>query len=106
MDCPVCLETKNNFIYFRCAHHVCAECSDRMVEFNHTECPMCRVRIKEPMPEQTPEPMPQTPEPRECLRNFENGCVNECMNDDRIASVAFGLLALGAITSCVLGNML
>ena len=104
MDCPVCLEPKNNFIYFRCAHHVCAECSGRMIEFNHTECPMCRVRIKEPMPEQTPEPMPQTPEPMPQTpepRNF-----NECMNDDRNAAVAFGLLALGAIISCVAGNML
>lgn len=42
MDCPVCLETKNNFVGFGCAHHVCVECSARMAEFKHTECPLCR----------------------------------------------------------------
>ena len=105
MECLVCLETKNNFIYFRCAHHVCADCSDRMIEFRHAECPMCRVRIKEPMPEATPEPRVPESRERECLRDFGKGCINECSND-RYVNVAFGCAAIGAVTSCVMGSIL
>ena len=55
MECPICLETKNNFVWFGCAHHVCAQCSVRMTEFNHTECPVCRfqpAKLKAPVAEQ------------------------------------------------------
>lgn len=51
MECPVCFETKHKFVWFGCAHHVCADCSARMILFHHTECPFCRFQIKEPVPE-------------------------------------------------------
>jgi hypothetical protein len=45
MECPVCFEDKNNFIWFGCSHCVCKTCFDQMVLFHHDECPFCRHKL-------------------------------------------------------------
>ena len=91
MECPVCLETKNKFIWFECAHHVCSDCSARMTQFHHTECPVCRHPVKAPIPEQVQERQ------SECRR----GCEEECSRD-KMQHLACGVIVLGVLATCVM----
>lgn len=48
-ECPVCLEamtqrteSRNAAFVFPCAHRVCGQCNDRLLQRNDLKCPLCR----------------------------------------------------------------
>ena len=84
MECPVCFEHKNRFVWFACAHSVCVDCSARMVEFNHTECPMCRERIKAPAAERVEHQAPDHP-----------------LCNEQVQFVVCGIAALSMLLTCL-----
>ena len=107
MDCPVCLESKHNFIWLGCAHKVCTECSARMESFNITECPICRFPMKEPVVEQAQaRAVPRESHEVACLRAFGRGCADECYRDRGLHQVAFGVFGLGVLASCMIATLI
>lgn len=90
MECPVCLETKHQFVWFGCAHHVCAQCSARMAEFKHTECPLCRFQIKAPVK------APAAPVAEEVARD----CTNE------LQFIVCGMAGVGVAMTCLAATIM
>ena len=42
MECPVCFECRISVFQNRCTHTWCKECHHKMIQHNHTTCPICR----------------------------------------------------------------
>jgi len=45
MLCPVCLEERVSIFENRCSHTWCKDCHKRLIQYNHTTCPLCRENI-------------------------------------------------------------
>lgn len=45
-NCPICLcPSKSIFTNTTCSHSWCKQCHNKLIQFKHTSCPLCREDI-------------------------------------------------------------
>jgi len=89
MECTICFEEKNNFVFFGCAHAVCQECYIEMVRFKHNECPHCRFKLH-------PQVMHREPQCRTIIRE-EPFCPSSAVQT--LCCAATCLVGIGWVTA-------
>jgi C4-type Zn-finger protein len=47
MDCPICYENREDYVFLSCKHKICLTCYFNSVIFYIYKCPLCRKKISE-----------------------------------------------------------